>query len=87
MSCPHYHSELDNVQFQFGCCTAWFGCYQCHLGHPHLACKEDAASVRCVCGESHTPAQYRARAQCRSGCQWNPGCKQHWHHYFETTTG
>ena len=90
--CAHYHGPTDVIAMRFRCCGEWFPCIECHrevAGHEvevwPLA-ERDREAVLCgVCGRRLTIAEYLG---CDSTCPacgaaFNPGCANHWHHYFE----
>lgn len=90
--CAHYDGPTDVIALRFRCCDEWFPCIDCHrevAGHDvevwPLA-ERDREAVLCgVCGRRLTIAEYLG---CDSTCPacgaaFNPGCSNHWHHYFE----
>lgn len=90
--CAHYHGPSDVIALRFRCCGEWFPCIDCHrevAGHDvevwPLA-ERDREAVLCgVCGRRLTIAEYLG---CDSTCPacgaaFNPGCSNHWRHYFE----
>lgn len=91
--CAHYHSERDVVAIEFKCCGEWFSCHQCHAelgGHATEVWTKEEFGERAVmcgsCGRQLTISEY---LECGSVCpncqhQFNPGCANHHHLYFET---
>jgi uncharacterized CHY-type Zn-finger protein len=92
--CAHYRSGLDIVAIKFRCCQTYYACYHCHeaeAGHPAQVwnrCEFAEKAILCgACGEELTVYQY---LQCSAVCpackaRFNPGCRQHYHLYFETS--
>ncbi|TCS69497.1 putative CHY-type Zn-finger protein [Effusibacillus lacus] len=90
--CGHYASDRDIIAIRFPCCDTYYPCYQCHqavAGHPAATWSTeqfDRKAILCgACGTELTINQYLA---CDSVCpycgsQLNPGCKNHYHLYFE----
>ncbi|MBX2963920.1 MAG: chromophore lyase [Cyclobacteriaceae bacterium] len=91
--CVHWHSPLDIIAIKFYCCDQYFPCYSCHEETADHAAtvwpkKEfDKKAILCgVCGHELTVNEYM---QCNNNCPkcnspFNPGCKNHYHLYFET---
>jgi uncharacterized CHY-type Zn-finger protein len=91
--CAHYRSERDIIAIRFRCCGNWFPCHQCHgevAAHKPVVWPRDefdAAAVLCGgCGHQLTVREY---LDCDSTCprcrrQFNPGCANHCHLYFES---
>jgi uncharacterized CHY-type Zn-finger protein len=92
--CAHYHSPLDIIAIKFKCCGDWFPCFECHREntvHPPEVWRigeRDVPAVLCgACGHQLTVNGYfncdSACPECRSA--FNPGCKGHYHLYFEVS--
>jgi uncharacterized CHY-type Zn-finger protein len=90
--CAHYRSPLDVIALKMRCCGAYYACRECHdelAGHaaqvwPKAEWGEPA--VLCgVCGLELTAAGYMACDNRCPGCGggFNPGCRNHYHLYFE----
>lgn len=87
--CIHYNTSLDVVAIKFKCCGKYFACFECHEAMAdHPAEKYDALTMKAilcgVCGFEMTILEYQ---RCESKCPecsfaFNPGCKEHWDHYF-----
>jgi uncharacterized CHY-type Zn-finger protein len=92
--CAHYHSPLDIVAIKMRCCGEYYACKDCHdalAGHaikvwPRAEWAEPA--ILCgACGLEMSIAIYLgADNRCPScGAPFNPGCRHHYHFYFEAT--
>jgi uncharacterized CHY-type Zn-finger protein len=90
--CAHYHGRLDIIAIKMRCCGTYYACRECHdelAGHaaqvwPIQAW--DQAAVLCgACGAETSVRQYLDWAnQCPAcGAPFNPGCRHHYHLYFE----
>jgi len=91
--CAHWRSALDVIAIKMRCCGAYYACKDCHdalAGHPIQVwphAEFDQPAVLCgACGTELTVRQYLACAsQCPAcGAGFNPGCRHHYHFYFET---
>lgn len=90
--CAHWHSELDIIAIKFGCCGRWFPCHDCHneiAEHEPTVWPTAEFSEKAIlcggCGYQLTITEYFA---CDSNCpncrrNFNPGCSNHYHLYFE----
>lgn len=92
--CTHYASERDVIAIKFRCCDTYYPCYECHLAvtdHPASlwpASDMDEKAVLCgCCGAELTVMQYmNCDNTCpKCGAQFNPGCRLHYHLYFESS--
>ena len=90
--CAHYRSERDIVAIKFKCCGDWFSCHECHAllaGHAGQVWPKEEFDERAVlcgnCAQQLSIAEYlRSDSVCpRCQSQFNPGCTQHHHLYFE----
>jgi len=90
--CDHYHSELDIVAIKFKCCGRWYSCIECHTAladHAEAVWPAGGFGERAVfcgaCGYQLTINEYLASgSDCPScGGRFNPGCRNHYHLYFE----
>jgi uncharacterized CHY-type Zn-finger protein len=91
--CTHYHSPLDVIAIKMRCCGAYWACRECHdelAGHPAQVWPRadfDAPAILCgVCQSELSVTAYQAcDNRCPScGAAFNPGCRNHYHLYFET---
>ncbi|PGS48818.1 CHY zinc finger protein [Bacillus sp. AFS041924] len=90
--CKHYHTEKDIIAIKFKCCDTYFGCFYCHeesTNHePIVWSKNEWATKAILCGNCHeelTIQEYRDSNYKCPKCEsdFNPGCKNHYHLYFE----
>lgn len=89
--CAHYGSDRDVVALRFGCCETYYACHECHAelaGHdaePWPTARREAPAARCgVCGTTMPGDTYMTAATCPDcGAAFNPGCRDHYHRYFE----
>jgi len=91
--CAHWHGDLDIIAIKMRCCETYYACRQCHdelAGHEAMvrpAAEWDAPGVLCgACGRELSVHQYMGcDNQCPAcGAGFNPGCRSHYHLYFET---
>ena len=94
--CAHYYGARDIIAIRFKCCGEWFPCFECHAalaGHrveTWPRCEFDAPGILCgACGHQLSIREYlgadSACPRCRR--QFNPGCAQHYHLYFDLPAG
>lgn len=92
--CLHWHSDRDVVAIKFKCCQSFYACFECHAkttNHPpqvwpRKEFQEEKGVVLCgKCGQLYSIQEYlECGNQCVScGCLYNPGCRLHYHLYFE----
>ena len=91
--CAHYRSALDIIAIKMKCCGIYYACKDCHdalADHAIQAWPRTEwaqAAVLCgACGIALTVKQYLG---CSDKCPYcsspfNPGCRNHYHFYFET---
>ena len=90
--CAHYHSALDIIAIKMRCCGTYYACRECHdelAGHAAAVWPKsqwDEAAV--LCGACGTELSIRAYMDCGNQCtgcgaRFNPGCRGHYHLYFE----
>ena len=94
--CEHYHGPTDIVAIKMKCCGVYYACKDCHnaladhqievwpereWGQPAILCG--------ACGVELTIHQYMQSENRCPGCpaQFNPGCRNHYHLYFEVQPG
>ncbi len=91
--CVHYHGERDIIAIKFKCCGNWFPCHTCHAElaeHPvELWAHADFDTSAVLCGDCGHQLTIREYLDCDSTCprcrrQFNPGCANHYHLYFES---
>ncbi len=94
--CAHYHSALDVIAIKMACCGTYYACKECHdavAGHAAKVwprAEWDSHAILCgVCGGELTISEYMASGSAcpRCGAGFNPGCRKHYHFYFETGEG
>jgi uncharacterized CHY-type Zn-finger protein len=90
--CAHWHSPLDVIAIKMKCCGIYYACKDCHVelaGHAIQTWRKtewQTAAVLCgVCGNEQTIRQYMDCANSCPACgaAFNPGCRNHYHFYFE----
>lgn len=90
--CAHYHSLLDIVALRMKCCGIYYACKDCHdalAGHPIEVWPQQEWNQRAVlcgtCKSELTIAEYMASSYTCPFCNaaFNPGCRNHYHFYFE----
>lgn len=91
--CAHYTQPVDIVAIKMKCCGEYYACNDCHdalAGHAIEVwprAEWDREAVLCgACSLEMTINQYlECNNQCPAcGAQFNPGCRHHYHFYFET---
>lgn len=92
--CVHWHSTLDVIALRFKCCDQFYACYSCHDEcethevEKYSVCTDSNASVPLiicgVCKLQMTFPQYQALQCPRCSAHFNPGCKLHYHLYFDS---
>jgi uncharacterized CHY-type Zn-finger protein len=90
--CAHWRSPLDVIAIKMKCCGAYYACRDCHdalADHPAQVWpreQRDQPAVLCgVCGEELSVRRYMdCGNRCPAcGAGFNPGCRLHYHLYFE----
>ncbi|CAD6633753.1 HN1_G0003950.mRNA.1.CDS.1 [Saccharomyces cerevisiae] len=93
--CVHWHLPKDVIAIRFKCCDKYYACFECHQelsSHPlekyDLLDNANKHLIICgVCRHEMTFAEYHDYnsnlicPNCRS--PFNPGCKLHYHLYFQ----
>ena len=91
--CAHYHSNLDIIAIKMKCCDTYYACKDCHDALADHASNVwprdewDRAAVLCgACGSELSVNAYLSCANQCPSCKalFNPGCRNHYHFYFET---
>jgi uncharacterized CHY-type Zn-finger protein len=91
--CAHYNTSLDIVAIKMKCCGLYYACKDCHeelAGHtidvwPPSEWHQPA--VLCgACGVELSVQAYMDFGDTCPACgaAYNPGCRNHYHFYFET---
>lgn len=90
--CKHYHGPTDIIAIKMKCCGLYYACKDCHdalADHPIKVWPQSEwteSAILCgACGSELTVLQYM---QSKFACpicqaQFNPGCKNHYHCYFQ----
>src|SRR6266852_1872398 len=90
--CVHYRSAADIVAIKMRCCGVYYACKDCHValaGHAIAVWPRGEWEQRAVlcgaCGAELTIWEYlQGESRCPGcGAGFNPGCRAHWHFYFE----
>src|SRR5712664_1780871 len=90
--CVHWHSAVDIVAIKMRCCRVYWACKDCHValaGHAIAVWGRGEWEERAVlCGACGVEMTIREYMDCESRCPgcgagFNPGCRGHWHFYFE----
>jgi uncharacterized CHY-type Zn-finger protein len=90
--CMHYKQPNDVIAIKMKCCDEYYACKDCHdalTGHVSAVWPRsewNQLAVLCgVCGTELTIQQYMGCANQCPACsaQFNPGCRNHYHFYFE----
>lgn len=90
--CKHYHTNEDIIAIKFYCCQKYYPCIQCHTEvADHKVqlwpkAKHEYKAILCGhCGYDLSIPEYMNSSfecpNCHS--QFNSGCKNHYHLYFE----
>jgi len=91
--CTHYDGDTDVVAIRFPCCDTYYPCHECHdavTDHQPTVWPADATDTPAVlCGRCGTELTIQAYLECEDTCPacataFNPGCRNHYHHYFAT---
>lgn len=90
--CAHWRSQLDVIAIKFACCDTYYACHDCHLEvEPHAAAvwpRDRFAESAVLCGVCRTELSVDTYLSCgfrcpACGADFNPGCANHYHLYFE----
>lgn len=90
--CIHWNSPLDIIGLKFKCCHQFYACYSCHQELNGHTCQkydllEEPHEKVVMCGVCHhrlSFQEYSEDLSCPScNSAFNPGCKLHYHLYFE----
>jgi uncharacterized CHY-type Zn-finger protein len=90
--CRHYQGPTDIIAIKMKCCGQYYACKDCHqelAGHPIEVwprAEWNCEAILCGnCGTEMTIDRYlNSDSQCPScGAYFNPGCRNHYHFYFE----
>lgn len=90
--CRHYHGPTDIIAIKMKCCATYYACKDCHItlaDHPIEVWPQnewDQKAILCgACDTELTIQQYMQSGSIGPMCnaQFNPGCKNHYHFYFQ----
>lgn len=90
--CAHYHSVRDIIAIRMKCCGVFYACKECHealADHAIRVWPRDEFDRQVIlCGSCRTKLsirQYLEGADMCPVCEapFNPGCRNHYHFYFE----
>lgn len=91
--CIHWHSERDIVALKCPCHQEFHPCLSCHEDKhgtlperwPEESWNAEKAILCRACDTAMTIADYMTSGSVCPHCkaEFNPGCKNHWHLYFE----
>jgi len=91
--CEHYHGPADIIAIKMKCCGLYYACKDCHemlADHPITvwpANEWNEPAILCgACGAMLTILQYmESDSRCPAcSAQFNPGCRNHYHFYFQS---
>ncbi len=90
--CLHYHGPTDIVAIKMKCCQHYYACIACHSTLADHAAETwpadewDRIAVLCgACGLEMSIGDYMSSGNLcpRCAAAFNPGCRNHYHLYFE----
>ena len=90
--CGHWAGPTDIVAIKMKCCGVYYACKDCHAalaGHPVKVWPQSEWNEKAIlcgaCGAELTIHQYLRSGNSCPNCrgQFNPGCRNHYHLYFE----
>jgi len=90
--CEHYRGPHDIVAIKMRCCGVYYACKDCHIALADHAIEVwprslwDQPVILCgACSAELTVLQYlNGESRCAvCGAEFNPGCRKHYHFYFE----
>jgi uncharacterized CHY-type Zn-finger protein len=93
--CVHYHSAIDIIAIKMKCCNTYYSCIYCHeaaAGHvPQQWRKHEFDTLAILCGSCREEMTINTYLESNYSCPscnaaFNPGCSNHNHFYFETSS-
>jgi uncharacterized CHY-type Zn-finger protein len=90
--CIHYRGPLDIVAIKMKCCGVYYACKDCHealAGHAiEVWPRSEWEQTAVLCGACAAELSVSAYLECGNACPacgagFNPGCRNHYHFYFE----
>src|SRR5581483_5489074 len=91
--CAHYCTPRDIVAIKAKCCGLYYACKDCHsvlAGHSlEVWPRSEWSRPAVLCGNCGTELTINQYIECANKCpaceaDFNPGCRNHYHFYFET---
>lgn len=91
--CVHWHSDRDIIAIKMRCCGIYYACKDCHAalaGHDIVTWpRSEWNALAILCGTCKTELSIETYLACANTCPscraaFNPGCRNHYHLYFET---
>jgi uncharacterized CHY-type Zn-finger protein len=91
--CVHYSSPLDIIAIKMKCCGLYYACKDCHDALARHAIevwlRDEWNQLAVLCGACKTELSIRQYMECSNECpacqaKFNPGCRNHYHFYFDT---
>jgi uncharacterized CHY-type Zn-finger protein len=91
--CAHYNSTLDIIAIKMKCCGLYYACKDCHDALANHAIevwpRDEWDKPAVLCGACGTELSIRQYLECSNECpacqaRFNPGCRSHYHFYFQT---
>ncbi|MEO6816944.1 MAG: CHY zinc finger protein [Edaphobacter sp.] len=91
--CAHYRKPTDIIAIKMMCCGVYYACKDCHealADHPIEVWRRSEWDQRAIlcgdCGSELTIHEYmQSGYECpRCKAAFNPGCRNHYHLYFES---
>ena len=92
--CAHCHSSRDIVAIKMKCCGVYYACKDCHDALADHAIevwpRQEWGQPAVLCGACGTELSVHRYLGCLDRCptcssQFNPGCRNHYHLYFDTS--
>ena len=90
--CAHYKSALDVIAIRMKCCGEYYACKDCHEAMAEHAIevwpRAEWNEMAVLCGVCGTEMAVQEYLDCSNVCpncevRFNPGCRNHYHFYFE----
>ncbi|HEX3810131.1 MAG TPA: CHY zinc finger protein [Rhizomicrobium sp.] len=90
--CAHWRSALDIIAIKMKCCGEYYACKDCHdalADHDAVVWPREEFDTKAVlCGDCGSELSVREYLDCANVCpscgaNFNPGCRHHYHYYFE----
>jgi uncharacterized CHY-type Zn-finger protein len=91
--CAHYRTSLDIIAIKMKCCGVYYACKDCHDALADHAIevwpRHEWSRPAVLCGVCEIELSIDRYLSCANKCpdcssHFNPGCHNHYHHYFET---